>query len=123
METSVSKSAGAGSTTRLKRRFRAADMSLTPRSRVLAVVTNEKPLVPDVCGSDVERATFPAANVGEHRTWRHPPACGYGMLLSLDQRVEFLGIKNFSWLAQVFAVVLWHNCSGCLHGGAQRCDG
>ena len=37
MDTSVSRSAGAGSTTRLNRRFNAADMSFTPRSRVLAV--------------------------------------------------------------------------------------
>ena len=36
-------SAGVGRTTMLNRRFRAADMSLTPLSRVLAVAMTEKP--------------------------------------------------------------------------------
>ena len=36
-------SAGTGSTTLLKRRVSAADMSLTPRSRVLAVAIRLKP--------------------------------------------------------------------------------
>ena len=43
MSISVSRSAGVGSTTMLNRRFRAADMSFTPRSRVLAVAMMEKP--------------------------------------------------------------------------------
>ena len=40
---SVDISAGAGRTTMLNRRLRAADMSLTPLSRVLAVAMREKP--------------------------------------------------------------------------------
>ena len=43
MSISVSSVVGVGSTTMLKRRLRAADMSLTPRSRVLAVAMIEKP--------------------------------------------------------------------------------
>ena len=43
MSTSVSSVLGVGSTTMLKRRLSAADMSLTPRSRVLAVAMIEKP--------------------------------------------------------------------------------
>ena len=40
---SVAMSAGVGRTIMLNRRFRAADMSLTPLSRVLAVAMREKP--------------------------------------------------------------------------------
>ena len=42
---SASRVAGAGSTTMLNRRFKAADISLTPLSRVLAVAMTEKPFL------------------------------------------------------------------------------
>ena len=44
MSSSVSMSDGVGRTTMLNRRFNAADISLTPLSRVLAVAMTEKPL-------------------------------------------------------------------------------
>ena len=44
MSISVSSVLGVGRTMMLKRRLRAADMSLTPRSRVLAVAITENPL-------------------------------------------------------------------------------
>ena len=64
---SISSVFGVGRTTILKRRLRAADMSLTPRSRVLAVAITENPFLGGKFGGQLRHRDPLLRQQGNHR--------------------------------------------------------
>ena len=76
MSISVSSVLGVGRTTMLNRRLRAADMSLTPRSRVLAVAITENPLAAGDLGGQLRHGNPLLRQQRDHRVLHFGGAAG-----------------------------------------------